>query len=735
MLKNMKLGLKIGIGFGLLIAIAVFLGGLAIIIMGQVGHVAEDLSTKQVPAVEVANGVERTTLGMAYELRGYNYTEEVKFLEDGQNHMKSLKQFIRDAKDHATKHHLAVLQKNVEAAEKAALEYDKLIGDTVAVNQALAKEKELSLKAAEHYMNICNEFLEGQSKLLNEEIADSTKTAETVRERAKKIALCNDVIDIGNLIRIGTWQAIATRDSKLFQETEKMFDQVNKKLDELKAITRQEVNLRQIEDCRKAGAEYLGCMQRFLKNWFEREEINRKRIVTITELLAAAKTTAEFNIDSTKTSALGAVESLSSAERTMAIGLAVAAVIGIVLAFFITRSITGPVKKAVVFAETVGIGDLSVRADINQSDEIGILAKTLNSMADGLEGKAKLAEAIAGGDLTQDAVLASDRDTLGHSLKKMLENLRSVVTNVQAASENMAAGSEELSSTAQEMSQGASEQSATTEECSSSMEEMASSIQQNTDNAKQTEKIAAQAAGDAKESGDAVNNTVHAMKQIAEKISIIEEIARQTDLLALNAAIEAARAGEHGKGFAVVASEVRKLAERSQTAAGEIGKLSGSSVDIAEQAGGMLQKLVPNIRKTAELVQEITVASTQQNAGAAQINEAVQQLDQISQQNASASEELASTAEELSGLAEQLQTTIAFFKLDSHSGGQGRAAAKKSAVHHVQHKPVLAANKGVAPKALKPAVAPPKKVAKGVLIDLDKDSGKRDATDDEYEKF
>jgi methyl-accepting chemotaxis protein len=208
------------------------------------------------------------------------------------------------------------------------------------------------------------------------------------------------------------------------------------------------------------------------------------------------------------------------------------------------------------------------------------------------------------------------------------------------------------------------------------MEEMASSIRQNTDNAMQTEKISIQSSVNAKESGKAVIETVAAMKEIATKISIIEEIARQTNLLALNAAIEAARAGEHGKGFAVVASEVRKLAERSQSAAGEISGLSSRSVAIAEQSGEMLTKMVPDIQKTAELVQEITASSKEQDTGAEQINKAIQQLDQVIQQNASASEEMASTSEELSSQAEQLSDAVAFFRIDG--GGSSRAPRQQA---------------------------------------------------------
>ncbi len=223
------------------------------------------------------------------------------------------------------------------------------------------------------------------------------------------------------------------------------------------------------------------------------------------------------------------------------------------------------------------------------------------------------------------------------------------------------------------------------------MEEMVSNIKQNADNAQQTDKIANKSAKDAQESGKSVAEAVTAMKEIASKISIIEEIARQTNLLALNAAIEAARAGEHGKGFAVVAAEVRKLAERSQKAAGEINQLSGTTVTVSGKAGEMLEKLVPDIQRTAELVQEITAASKEQDTGAEQINKALQQLEKVIQQNASASEEMAATTEELSAQSDQLVSALAFFKTgeDGHSSSVRTVAARSaSRVEAAPRKPV-----------------------------------------------
>ncbi|MBU3936823.1 MAG: methyl-accepting chemotaxis protein [Proteobacteria bacterium] len=249
---------------------------------------------------------------------------------------------------------------------------------------------------------------------------------------------------------------------------------------------------------------------------------------------------------------------------------------------------------------------------------------------------------------------------IGFTLSMLVtKSVTNSLTNVRTIADNVTAASQELSSTAQEVSQGSSEQAAAVEESTAAVEEMSATIRQNRDNAQQTEQIAVQATKDTEESGKAVVQAVGAMKQIADKISIIEEIARQTNLLALNAAIEAARAGEHGKGFAVVAAEVRKLAERSQRAAAEISELSSSSVAVADKAGNMLIKIMPDIQKTSTLVQEIAAASVEQHAGIDQISQGMQQLDSVVQQNSSASEEMAATAEELSAQADELQGLIA----------------------------------------------------------------------------
>jgi len=319
----------------------------------------------------------------------------------------------------------------------------------------------------------------------------------------------------------------------------------------------------------------------------------------------------------------------SAVVQMIALGV-FAIILGIIFAVIISRSIKVGINKGVEIATTIAEGDVSVeidRIDLMRNDEIGDLFRTL---------------------------------------QKMVDKLRQVVESIVAGANNIASASEQTSSTAQELSQGASEQASSVEEISSTMEEMSANIQQNSDNAQQTEKIATLSSEGIHKVAVAAQNSLSSIKNISDKISIINDIAFQTNILALNAAVEAARAGEHGRGFAVVAAEVRKLAERSKLAANEIVDLSRSSVQVTEDAGNLMMSILPEIEKTAKLVQEIAAASLEQNNGSIQINSAIQQLNAITQQNASASEEMASNSEELSSQAEQLRETVSYFKLGAN---------------------------------------------------------------------
>jgi methyl-accepting chemotaxis protein len=370
----------------------------------------------------------------------------------------------------------------------------------------------------------------------------------------------------------------------------------------------------------------------------------QKMVPVSNRLGATFEELATNNVNNTQTIVKNDIENAFRAEATMLSLTVIGFIIAILLAVILTRAIVIPVNKGVKFAKEIASGDLTTKLDVDQNDEIG---------------------------------------QLGKALQEMVEKLREIINSVFIGADNIVAASMQMSTTSQQISQGATEQASSSEEVTSSIEEMASSIQQNTDNSLEAEKIAVKGSKGIEEGSKATNTAVDSMEQIVEKISFVNEIARQTNILALNAAVEAARAGEHGRGFAVVADEVRKLAERSRVAADEIDKISKNGMKVAENAGKILVELVPEIKRTAQLVQEISAASNEQNSGAAQINNAIQQLNTVTQQNAAASEELATASEELSAQALQLKEMIAYFKLDNQ---QRRAVKQQSYSQQAQER-------------------------------------------------
>jgi methyl-accepting chemotaxis protein len=392
-------------------------------------------------------------------------------------------------------------------------------------------------------------------------------------------------------------------------------------------------------------------------------------------------------------------------------------------------AVIGPLNVSARYVDEISKGDIPARITDNYNGDFNNIKNNLNTLIEAMNEITVAAEQIAKGDLTVTLKERSPEDKLMQALAAMVAGLTQTVGEIRTIAGEVASASQSISTASVQVSKGASAQAAAAEEASSSMEEMVSNIKQNADNAQQTDKIANKSAKDAQESGKSVIEAVAAMKEIANKISIIEEIARQTNLLALNAAIEAARAGEHGKGFAVVAAEVRKLAERSQKAAAEINQLSSTTLRVSEKSGEQLEKLVPDIQRTAELVQEISAASKEQDTGAEQINKALQQLEQVIQQNASAAEEMASTTEELTGQSEQLVSALAFFQTgDEEDAGMRRKPARPVQAARAQ-KPAAHAATGAKPAA-----------KGGVNLRLhdkgaDRAADKRDELDGEFERY
>ncbi len=398
------------------------------------------------------------------------------------------------------------------------------------------------------------------------------------------------------------------------------------------------------------------------------------------------------------------IHSTQVTRATLLAALAGLGLLALLLGVAITRSVTRPLGHAVDAANAVASGDLNFQIDDRGSDEAAQLLHRFSQMQDSLrerqqqdaqrmadtQAEAEMAQrtaeeinatvdAATQGDFTQRIGTEGKSEfhaSLCNKFNELIDTISGTMAEVRSAAQQLSSASEQVSQTSQSLAHSASQQAAGVEETTASLHEISASVRQNADSATVTDGIATQAASQAMEGGQAVGQTVDAMKSIAQKIGIVDDIAYQTNLLALNAAIEAARAGEHGKGFAVVAAEVRKLAERSQAAAREIGQLAGNSVGLAERAGHLLQAMVPSIHKTSELVQEIAAASGEQNGSVGQITGAMNHLNSTTQQTASASEELSATAEELSAQAQRLQELMAFFKLaqDQAPASRGRPA-------------------------------------------------------------
>ena len=479
---------------------------------------------------------------------------------------------------------------------------------------------------------------------INAEIEDM------VLDKFPKTVHANDIIDAINTV------ARLLRNSYIYsgEEQKKALDQISdqrkiitENIEKLEKTIHTDKGKEMLKAVQTARAAYVGDQDKFvaLLKDNKREEIvvlmQGSLRKTQTDYIKAINELIQFQVGLMNKSGKDA-DDMAGQTENLILGLSAAAVvIALVFAWFVTVSITKPISQAASVANELAEGNLTVKIESDSKDETGML---LASMGD------------------------------------MVGKLSHIISEVNTASEALNNAAGQVSQTAQSLSQSSSEQAASVEETTASIEQMTASITQNTENAKVTDNMATKSSHEAVEGGDAVKETVEAMKQIAGKIGIIDDIAYQTNLLALNAAIEAARAGEHGKGFAVVAAEVRKLAERSQVAAQEIGELAGSSVKMAEKAGKLLDEMVPSIKKTSDLVQEIAAASQEQSQGVGQINGAMGQLNSATQQNASASEELAATAEEMGGQAGQLQQLMSFFKINQEgSGSKGSRPTPRAA--------------------------------------------------------
>ncbi len=736
-LSDMKIGKRLGWGFGVLLVLILALGATGIFGLKFVANITEKMVQHEARMAENAARLRANTnilrryekdtfLNMGAPEKQAEYVK--KWQEDLESARGRLAELEKLADTPTDKQTIATMKSDLDAYEKGFLKvYDQVVARKITTpqdgNKAIGSVKDEThrLEAA------AKEFAVEKNKAMAVEVqrgarATSIAMACMVAMVLVAIVLC---IAVSILITRSITKPVLT----LTESADRLavgdvsVSIMSDSQDEIGMLSRSFANMAEnIKEASLAAQKVAeGDLSVALKERSDQDLLGKNlnaMVATIKKLLAETDRLTR-DIQDGKLDTRGNVEGYHGGWQNLVDGMN-----QLIEAFVRPIRVTGDCMDKIA----KGISPPPIADDYR--GEFNQIKQNINGLIEATNKITGAAGEVAKGNLLVELKERSPDDELMHSLQAMVTKLIEVVSEVKAAADNVADGSQQMSAGSEQLSQGSNEQAAAAEEASSSMEEMASNIRQNADNAHQTEKIAMKSAEDARESGKAVAETVQAMKHISDKISIIEEIARQTNLLALNAAIEAARAGEHGKGFAVVAAEVRKLAERSQKAAAEISGLSTSSVEVAEKAGSMLTRMVPDIQKTAELVQEIAAACREQDSGADQINKAIQQLDQVIQQNASSSEEMASTSEELASQAEQMLSAIAFFSVGNDMQRKTTRqlantmiktsvkAPRKQLVNHSQGE--VSANR----RSSSPG---------GIAISLR--DGETDSLDDSFEKF
>jgi methyl-accepting chemotaxis protein len=607
----MKLAAKIGLGFTSLLLIALVLGGLAVFNMTRVKATANQLATEVVPEVAVANELERAVLHTMYEARGFAYTEENGFKDAALKNLEVAKTQLKVAKDHAAKYDMAMLKKNAETAEAKVLEYEKELLETIKLTNEMMAQEQASLKAAEKYMVDCYEYLTNQSEKLEKEIAaataaktetagsDKTIGQKELDERVWKVKTANEIVDVGNLVRIGTWEAIAQRDPKLFQETRKLLDSVDGKLDKLKAVTRDDVNMRQIEDCRAAAKEYAGCMDVFMKDWFAREELNTKRRDTGEAVLAAAKETAISGMDGVKESSGKAANALSTASTTMVVGLAAAVVIGVFLAVFLTLSITGPLNRVI---EGLSAGSEQVTAASGQ------VASASQQMAQGASEQ------------------ASSLEETSSSLEEMASMTRQNADNANQANRVAV----DASSLAEQGVDSMARMTEAIDRIKQSAAQTAKIIKTIDEIAFQTNLLALNAAVEAARAGEA-----------GKGFAVVAEEVRNL----------ARRSAEAAKNTADLIEGSQKNAEAGVAVTAEVAKNLGGIKENSSKVATLIAEIAAASKEQAQGIEQV-------NTAVSEMDKVVQQNAANAEESSSAAEELSSQAQELSAMVTELVALV-----------------------------------------------------------------------------
>ncbi|MBF0509180.1 MAG: HAMP domain-containing protein [Deltaproteobacteria bacterium] len=627
-MSNLKLATRIGLGFGVLILLAVALGTLAVVNMKSAEHRAAELAQEYMPEVDLASTLQVNFMEMRFGVRGYSLSHQESYLKIAMDALAKIKKNIQDCKDLATKYPLLVkLRENIGKVDSDIVEYEKLINDTVIRNKEISEIRKRLDAAAKKCMDHSYEYLNGQNAKIEKEVK-SGADANLVFERIKKITVINDTIDLVNFVRIANFKAQAANDINMLKEAFGKFSEIEKKMDDLKPLTTQDVDLARMAGVKAGAMEYKQAISDYIKNYEEMGQLNEKRNTFAIRIMGMASSTADAGLKQAGERANISMSTLSQASMVMIIGLIVAIILGVIIAIGIAKGIINPISKVVELANAIAAGDLTNRLNMTTKDEIGDMARALDKSSDQLVSMIRLIQENAKSLASQSEELS----TVSSTLVANSEQMTAQSNNVAGATEQMSTNINTMASAAEEMSVNISTVSSAAEQMSQNMNTVASAIEEMTmsindvsksaeDGAKISKK-ATQMSSEATTTMNTLGGAAHAIGKVTE---VIKRIAEQTNLLALNATIEAASAGDAGKGFAVVANEIKELANQSAQAAEDIAnKIEGVQLNTKE-AVEVIKQVSEIINNISESVEIISTSVDQQTKAANEISSNVSQ--------------------------------------------------------------------------------------------------------------
>ena len=624
-MSKMKLGTKIAMGFGILIVISLLLGGMAVFQMGNVSGESNKLAFEYVPEVAVANELERSSLLTMYAMRGYALSEEEAYLTEGRKMLGVVTESLDKARELSQKAvHLEKLKGQVDTATAAVKEYSDLADQTVSKNQALAQNRVALLKNADIYMSSCKEFLASQNESMKQEFQEGVE-AYKLAERLEKISVVNGIIELGNSARVAAWKSQATRDPKVIQDAMPLFDAMNKKFEELRAITRQAANIKQIESTKTAAETYKQAMNDLLANWLAVQEISAKRTAIAQKVLDAAQTTSAAGIENTAEIATNAASSLSSASTMMMVGLVLALAAGCLLAFFITRSITGPVRRI--------IDSMSSGAD-QVSSAAGQVSSSSQSLAEGASEQAAAVEETSSSLEEMSSMTKQNADNAVQA-NALMTQTKSAVNKANTSMKQVTQSMAEISSVGQEIGK-----------IIKTIDEIAF----------QTNLLALNAAVEAARAGEA-----------GAGFAVVADEVRN---LAMRAADAAKNTSDLIETTVTKISQGTELVKATDEAFGEV---SDNSNKVAELVG----EIAAASSEQAQGIDQI-------NQAVAQMDSITQTNAANAEESASASEELSAQSETMLDVVGELTELVG--GVGASRNGHARSAKPQIGVHGLHHK-------------------------------------------------